>query len=174
MRITTLTLLTAALLAATVSQAAATLPAFKTNLVVVGKSIGGAKLGASKASVQKSWGKSCTRSGPQSCSYNAKGDTQGIKGTGTVSYSANGKLFGVSITAPSKNPFRAPFTKLRTAKGIGIGSTRKQLTSAYPAGRSSNQGLYYVLGSGGPVETEFTLGSDERVVAIQIRSVSGN
>lgn len=141
--------------AVTPATASADLPTFKTTKVDPGKSLAGVKIGASKASALKAWGKKC-RTARNQCVYEAKGDTIQSKGAGVIFFTA-GKVSAVSFKAPTKNPFRAPYTKLKTSKGVGIGSTRDQLRAAYPDARTANQGLYVEVYTGSMM-TQFTVG----------------
>lgn len=151
------------------STAIADLPTFKTTKVDPGKSLAGVKIGASRSVALKAWGKNCTtikNKVQNQCVYRAKGDSQERKGSGVVFFSGAGKVRAVSFTTPVSNPFRAPFTKLKTSKGVGIGSTRDELRSAYPDARTANQGLYVEIYTGSMM-TQFTVG-EGRTTSIYI------
>jgi len=147
-------------IAANTSTAAAELPSFKTTKVEIGKSLAGVKIGASRASALKAWGNKCKtvkNKVQNQCVYRAKGDSQERKGSGVIFFSGAGKVTAVSVTTPSVNSFRAPFTKLKTSKRVGIGSTRDELRAAYPESRTANQGLYVEIYTGSTM-TQFTVG----------------
>lgn len=147
--------LLALIAAASPATAAADLPKFKTTKVEPGKSLAGVKIGASRASALKAWGKGC-RTVTNQCVYETKGDRQRAKGSGVIFFTG-GKVSAVQVGTPSTNPFRAPFTKLKTSKGVGIGSTRDELRAAYPESRTANQGLYVEIYTGS-LMTQFTVG----------------
>lgn len=155
--------------------AQATLPKFKDKTIVVGKSIGGVKLGSSGAAAKKAWGGAagCALFGTASCIYRAAGSTQSNTGEGSFDF-PNGKVRTVYISAPmgAKGPiYKAPLSTPKTDKGIGLGSKLSAIKKAYPKVKVS--GNYVTLAGKGGVTTTFTMygsGASARAMKIQIAS----
>ena len=162
-----------ALGAAPAAQAA--LPKFKDKTIVIGKSIGGVKLGAPAAAAKKAWGATGGLCDEFSCLYRVKGDTNGTSGEGTIAFQNKTKVTRVSlksaIAATSGHTFKAPFTTPKTSKGIGLGSTAAKVKKAYPKTKESGNFLS-IAGKGG-VETTLTYDSaTKRVFEIVIELVT--
>lgn len=167
-------LLPAVALALLVAPAAqATLPKFSDKTIVVGKSIGGVKLGMSGAAAKKAWGgaKGCLAFGTASCIYRDAGSTQSNTGEGSFGF-PKGKVTSIYIQAPigAKGPkYVAPLSTPKTDKGIGLGSTVGAVKKAYP--KAVLQGSYVTLAGKGGVTTSFSLygdGAKRRVQRVEI------
>jgi len=160
-----LTLIAALLVAACAAPAAdATLPKFKDTTIVLGKSIGGVKLGASAAAVKKAWGSAGAQFGQTSRLFRVKGDTNGTSGEGAVAYTGN-KVSSVSLTAPvgaKGRIYKAPFTTPRTSKGIGLGSSVAKLLKAYPKVKETKGSTYITVPGTGRISTTIQFNADDR------------
>jgi hypothetical protein len=126
----------------------------KNTLIVPAKSLGGVKLNSSVAAATGAWGKGGT-CGEASCQYGS-----GTSPSGTASFLLGRKaesspllVIEISISAgktgtSQKPDFNTPLTRYKTASGIGIGSSVKQLKHAYPHLTSDASGLYALAGPG--------------------------
>lgn len=162
-----------ALGAAPAAQAA--LPKFKDKTIVIGKSIGGVKLGASAAAAKKAWGGAAGGLCDDfSCLYRVKGDTNGTSGEGTLAFQNKTKVTRVSlksaIAAKGGHTFKAPFTAPKTSKGIGLGSTAAKVKKAYPKTKESGNFLT-IAGTGGITTTLTYDTATKRVFEIVIEIV---
>lgn len=163
-----------ALGAAPAAQAA--LPKFKDKTIVIGKSIGGVKIGAPAAAAKKAWGGAAGGLCDDfSCLYRVKGDTNGTSGEGTIAFQNKTKVTRVSlksaIAATSGHTFKAPFTTPKTSKGIGLGSTAAKVKKAYP--KTKESGNFLTIAGKGGVETYLTYDSaTKRVFEIVIELVT--
>ena len=175
-----LLLITLPALAFGIPVAQAALPAFKDTKIVPGTSIAGVKMGASPDAAKKAWGKSgglCgITAGTGTCFFRPKGVTQSNKGEGIVDFKS-GKVVNVSVSAPLASgggrSFKTPFTKLKTSKGVGIGSTVAHSKKAYPKVKIS--GNYATIKGKGGMQTIFTSDSpSNRIFTVQIQLVSGD
>ncbi|MDX6665773.1 MAG: hypothetical protein QOG68_1979 [Solirubrobacteraceae bacterium] len=166
-------------LAGTVSLGEAALPKLKTKTIVVGKSIGGVVLGASFKDAKKAWGKGgkCVNEfGSTNCTYETK---KPADGQGQYSGTPGKKVTEIVITA-GLNPvgngpvFNTPLAKLKTSKGIHIGSTAKAVAKAYPKAKfrliPMSQGYEYYIKGPGKAATEFQMSkqTDGQVQFIQM------
>jgi hypothetical protein len=167
-------LLSAVALTLLVAPAAqATLPKFSDRTIVVGKSIGGVKLGMGAAAAKKAWGgaKGCLAFGSASCIYRDAGSTQSNTGEGSFGF-PGGKVTSIYIQAPfgAKGPrYVPPLSTPKTAKGIRLGSTVGAVKKAYP--KAVLQGTFMTLTGKGGVTTSFSLygdGAKRRVQRIEI------
>jgi hypothetical protein len=162
-------------LAAPALAQAASLPHATSTLIVPAKSLAGVKLNSSIAAAVSAWGKggSCTASG---CDY---GSTSGSLGTASflaAKRSETDPLLVVEIsisvgrTGKSLKPnFKTPLTRYRTASGIGLGSTVKELKHAYPQ-LVTEQGKVFSLKGAGESMTTF-VAENGRVETITTQSV---
>jgi hypothetical protein len=136
----------------------AALPKFKDKTIVVGKSIGGVKLGAPAAAAKKSWGATGGLCDAFSCLYRVKGDTNGTSGEGTIAFQDKTKVTRVSlksaVAARGGHTFKPPFTTPVTSKGIGLGATAAKVKKAYP--KTQESGNYLTLSGAGGIQTTFT------------------
>jgi len=175
MRVTRLALPLLALSLALPASAAARLPDPNSNLIVIGKSLGGVTLGHSFASAKAAWGstrgKCQTSRAFSSCRYAASL----TRSLGEGGFAAdNGKVTSVNITAgrssSGKPVFPAALKALKTSKGIGMGSTATALKKAYKHIKHQGSGefvSYYLTGPGKAV-TNFTVESG-KVTQIVVR-----
>jgi hypothetical protein len=154
---------------------AASLPKNGSTLIVPAKSLGGVKLNSSLAAAVNVWGKggSCT---PNGCEY---GTPSGPNGTanllaGKKSEAAPVLVISISIGVgrigtTAKPSFKTPLTRYKTASGIGIGSTVKELRHAYPH-LIDTEGKVFALKGAGESSTTF-VAENGRVETITIQSV---
>lgn len=156
-------------LIATSSLGEAALPKTKTRLMAPGDSIGGVALGGTFASAKKAWGKGgkCVNEfGSVTCTYETKKSTDWF---GRYSGSPGKKVTEITIGAGSdatqKPVFNVPLAKLKTKKGIHIGSTGAAVMKAYPKAKfrqvPQSQGFEYYLPGPGKASTEFELSGDK-------------
>jgi hypothetical protein len=154
------------------------LPTPSSNLIVPGVSVGGVTLGSSLAEGTAAWGKGgvCgagdVRDPAIECTYTTKGELTGEAAFGLEEGTVVTDAF---IDAwPSKSKLRAPdfstpLARLKTANGIHLDSTLKQLEAAYPhIKKSAVRGLtlYLILAPDGAV-THFDFYKG-RVVGIEV------
>lgn len=136
--------------------------------IVIHKSIAGVKLGQSIKDAKKAWkghGR-CGRAGDATtCSWGSerKGHLGFVYATGTD------RVFQVSISAgvsppPPKSVYPKPLSRVKTSKGIGLGSKKSALKRAYPGGRSGNG---YCIRRGNTTTT-FNFGEHSRVAIITL------
>lgn len=161
-RLVRLVLVAAALVALCAAPSAqAALPKFKDKTIVVGKSIGGVKLGAPAAAAKKAWGATGGLCDEFSCLYRVKGDSNGTSGEGTIAFQNKTKVTRVSlksaVAAKGGHTFKAPFTTPTTSKGIGLGATAAKVKKAYPKAKApySSANFLTIAGAGG-IQTTFT------------------
>jgi hypothetical protein len=161
--------------------AQAGLPKTTNTLIVPAKSLGGVALGGSPTAVTKAWGKN------KQCEYQClyEGKNPGELGSVLLESDANGanyKVWSVFITVSetivgttTKPNFETPLTRFKTSKGIGLGSSKRELTQAYHGLKQlgAESGIFqYMLK--GPKEsfTSFTVNRG-RVSTIGINSHPG-
>ena len=158
------------------SAASAPLPAPASYLIVLGRSIGGVKLGQQLSSAKKQWGKA------NDCSYTATlhqtacvyGNNQAQAGF----YALRGKVVTVYITANCGGPLffgpisasvtsckaRQDLHRFSTSLGIRVGSTSNEVMRAYP--RADHNKNDIVIGRGAHT-TQFSI-KDGLVFNVQI------
>jgi hypothetical protein len=129
--------LSVALALALPAAAQAGLPKTTDTLIVPAKSLGGVTLGSSSTAVTKAWGKN------KQCEYQClyEGRNPGELGSVLLESDANGasyKVWSVFITVSetivgttTKPNFETPLSRFKTSKGIGLGSSQKDLVAAY-------------------------------------------
>jgi hypothetical protein len=163
--------------------AAAGLPKTTDTLIVPAHSLGGVTLGANAKQVTTAWGK--TASCETQCVYD--GSNSGELASVLLETSDEGATFHVAnvyitvaeVTKGSKTEpdFDTPLTRFKTAKGIGLGSTKAELVRAYPAakreGASVGGILTFVLAGPGESRTTFTVGATGQVITIAVASHRG-
>jgi hypothetical protein len=152
---------------ALVPAAEAALPKFSSKVIVVNKSIAGVKVGGAFPASRKAWGGGGVCE-PNTCWWRLKPQDLS-KGEARFS-SVDGKtVSSVQLDLPpdanGKFNFKTPLAKVKTDKGIGIGSTVKQLKKAYPKAKSLGGGTSFMIKKGSR-ETTF-------VVWAQIKKVRG-
>jgi hypothetical protein len=162
-----------ALAAPALAQAA--LPQAKSTLIVPAKSLAGVKLNSSVAAAVAAWGKGGTCSS-SSCQYGSQSNS-----LGTASFLAAKRteasptlVVEISITVGRsgtglKPNFKTPLARYRTASGIGLGSTVKELKHAYRH-LVSEQGKVFSLKGAGESMTTF-VAENGRVETITTQSV---
>lgn len=153
-------LATGAALAAAAS-APAKLPTFTAGTRIdPGRAIAGVKLGASQEKAEKTWGPGqCSTAGDVTiCAYLGPGvpSLQGqasftVRGGNVESISVN-----AGYTAASDRVVQGPLARLKTSKGIGLGSPSGAVKQAYPKATKPSPNRYRLVGPGTRV-TEFTL-----------------
>lgn len=154
-----------------VPSAHATLPKFADKTIVVGKSIGGVKLGMGAAAAKKAWGgaKGCALFGSASCIYRPAGSTQSSAGEGSFGF-PGGKVTSVYIAAPLGAKgylYKPPLSTPKTDKGIGIGSKLAAAKKAYP--KATVSGTFMTITGKGGVSTTFEFyGDDKRCHRVSI------
>jgi hypothetical protein len=164
--------------------AQAGLPKATNTLIVPAKSLGGVALGSSTSAVTKAWGKNkkCESSG-FSCVYEGKNSGELASAVlETANEGATYKVAAVFITVSETlkgttltPDFNTPLTKFKTAKGIGIGSTMKELQRAYPKAKKDTLGggfFVFALAGPGTSFTEFQI-SHGGIKTIAIRAHPG-
>lgn len=158
-----------AALALPVAATAAPLPSPSTTVIKPGVSIGGLKLGASLKKAQSAWGSVPCKQDIEflNCTYGTK-----RKGVGTYSITGgtvSNVAISVGVTKAGKPSYSGPLLKLKTTKGIGLGSTRKAVKQAYPSiAVSAESGVMRLKGKGSRY-TSITL-TKNRVSTIAVDS----
>jgi len=146
--------------------AAAKLPSFPSNSIVIKKSIGGVALGQSAKKAKSAWGsgKGCTSSkGFDACTYDGGA-------SGNAQWTAiDGKVVDMHVNVASdggRPNFKSPLAALKTSKGIGLGSTYKAVKQAYPGGLTDDQHTYWGLQAGRMKPFTTFIFSNGRVIQI--------
>jgi hypothetical protein len=135
----------------------ASLPRFHSTLIVPGRSAGGVSLGESAAKAIKAWGgnSSCVP-GPALLSCTWGSDNNGSTGTAELDF-VRGKVNYIDLTLGDTDQgvaiHRGALMKLKTKKGIGMGSSDAQLLKAYGASQVGSNELGFTLGSGSHTTT---------------------
>jgi hypothetical protein len=173
-----LTVLTVLAVLALPAVAAAGLPKTTDTLIVPAHSLGGVTLGSNAKQVMAAWGK--TANCETQCVYDGK--NSGELGSVLLQTSNEGATFQVEnvyitvaeITKGSKTEpdFETPLTRFKTAKGIGLGSTKAELKRAYPAAKREGVPiggiLTFILAGPKESRTTFTVGATGQVITIAV------
>lgn len=130
------------LLSCVVATADAKVPKYKPKTIVPGQSLGGVKIGMTKAKASKLWGKPdrCSADKPSWCQYLAEGTLQGgFKITQPFSgfYVKGGKVVAVGVEFAENTAVDPKVIKLKTSKGIHLGSSMAAARSKYGIGPPS-------------------------------------
>jgi hypothetical protein len=125
-----------------VAIADATVPKYQPKTIVPGQSVGGVKVGMTKAAASKLWGKPdrCSAETPSWCQYLAESTLQnGFKVTQPFSgfYVKGGKVVAVGVEFAENKAVDPKVTKLKTSKGIHLGSSMADARSKYAIGPPS-------------------------------------
>jgi hypothetical protein len=131
----------AALLALAVAGGAqAKVPKFKTKTIVPGQAIGGLKVGMTKAKAVKTWGKPehCQDS-PLWCQFRADSHINGFTTNNPFAgwYVKSGKIVAIEIEFAENDAIDPKLMKLKTSKGIHLGSSMADARSKYGLGAGS-------------------------------------
>src|SRR3954468_5184679 len=138
--------LAALLVLALATSADAKMPKFKNKSIVPGQSIGGLKIGMTKAKAIKNWGKpEVCQDSPLWGQFPADGTVSGITTNNPFSgwYLKGGKIVGVEIEFAENPAIDAKVVKLKTSKGIHLGSSIVDARKKYglPPGSGGEAGL---------------------------------
>jgi hypothetical protein len=114
--------------------AAAKLPVAKSHLIAPGKSVGGVKLGMTKAKAVATWGSKPRCVPPVAGVTECFWEPAGVFADGGRIQLRRGKVIvaGVSINSTMKSSAIRALKKFKTAKGIHIGSAKSAAKHAYP------------------------------------------
>jgi hypothetical protein len=154
--------------AISVAAAAAPAPKFATDLIVPNKSLGGLALGSTPAAARKIFGAKACTSG--SCSYTGSDGVSASALFATTKAIKKPFVGRIEISGSTTGGSTGPLGALKTAKGIGIGSTARQVKAAYPHATGSVKLGGFSIKGPGEHSTGFTLGNG-KVDAITMESV---
>jgi hypothetical protein len=125
---------------AVAGSAEAKFPKFKTKTIVPGQSIGGLKIGMTKAKAVKTWGKpeQCQDS-PLWCQFRADSHINGFTNNNPYAgwYLKAGKIVAVGIETAENTALDPKLAKLKTSKGIHLGSSMTDARNKYGLGPAS-------------------------------------
>jgi hypothetical protein len=120
--------------------AQAKVPKFQTKTIVPGQAIGGITIGMTKAKATKTWGKPdhCQDS-PLWCQFRADSHINGLKINNPFAgwYVKGGKVVAIEIEFAENAAIDPKMTKLKTSKGIHLGSSMAAARSKYGIGPPS-------------------------------------
>jgi hypothetical protein len=147
--------------------AVAKLPKTSSTLIEPGKSVGGLKLAMSAKKAKAAWGKGeCSGDAKNgSCQY-AGSSKQGSASYGLVDGKVVDMFLSAGRTKAGKLVYSSPTAQYKTAKGIGVGSTRKAVRQAYPK-IDRSYALNYVLKGKGKRYTSFSF-QENRVSSLSV------
>jgi hypothetical protein len=132
--------LAALLVLALTGSAEAKVPKFRTKTIVPGQAIGGLKIGMTKAKATQTWGKPdhCQDS-PLWCQFRADSHINGFTTNNPFAgwYVKGGKIVAIEIEFAENAAIDPKMTKLRTSKGIHLGSSMADARSKYGLGPAS-------------------------------------
>jgi hypothetical protein len=130
----------AVLALAVAGSAEAKMPKFKTKTIVPGQAIGGLKIGMTKATAVKTWGKPehCQDS-PLWCQFRADSHINGFTTNNPFAgwYVKGGKVVAIEIEFAENAAVDPKMVKLKTSKGIHLGSSMAAARSKYGLGPAS-------------------------------------
>jgi hypothetical protein len=158
-----------AALAVPTAATASPLPKPSTTLIKPGKSIGGVNLGASFTKARAAWGTVPCKQDFEflNCSYGAKGN--GVAVFTLTGGAVSSISISVGVTKAGKPKYSGSLLDLKTAKGVGLGSTRKAVKRAYPKVKDGGGSGLLRLEGKGPRYTTFTV-TKGRVSTIAVES----
>lgn len=120
--------------------AQAKVPKFKTRTIVPGAAIGGMKIGFTKSQAIKTWGKpeQCQDS-PLWCQFRADSHINGatINNPFAGWYLKGGKIVAIEVEFAENTAIDPKLVKLKTSKGIHLGSTMADARAKYGLGPPS-------------------------------------
>lgn len=148
---------------------ASPLPTPSTTLIKPSKSIGGVSLGATAAKAFDAWGQGKCKQDHEffTCTYGAKG--QGAAVFSITGGAVSTISISVGVTKAGKPKYSGSLLELKTAKGIGLGSTRKAVKRAYPKVKDGGAAGILRLEGKGPRFTTLTV-TKGRVTTIAVES----
>jgi hypothetical protein len=130
----------AVLALAVAGSADAKMPKFRTKTIVPGQAIGGLKIGMTKAKAVKTWGKPehCQDS-PLWCQFRADSHITGFTTNNPFAgwYVKGGKIVAIEIEFAENTAIDPKMVKLKTSKGIHLGSSLADARSKYGLGPPS-------------------------------------
>ncbi len=156
---------------ALVPAAQAKLPANTAMTIVPGQSVGAVKLGMATAVAKAKWGPGfacgAAAAGPGStqCTWSATPNARPDRGAKLTIVMIGGKVRAITVAGGTGV---AAIRTIRTAKGIGVTSTRAAFAAAYPGARTPYGPDNPTLGAGKTSTTFSMVGG--RVDAIQVGS----
>jgi hypothetical protein len=149
--------------------------------LVVPTSLAGIKLGQAEGQAKAAWGnrghcEDSNASGRSGCEY---GDTEGANGYAYIEFNEGRVLYAVIYGGVNAGNERTPkagaaLANMKTASGIGIGSTYSALKAAYPKGKkvvtsASSEAFNYSIESKAGNEFNFgVLSNSKKVYAVAI------
>jgi hypothetical protein len=166
----------------------ATAPRFTNKVIVVGKSIAGAKIGGTVTSGRNAWGSTrgqCDAGSSGQCLFqNPPTPRFGGRDAYSFFFFTGAKINVIGLTAELTRSssddivpkFTSPFRGPKTSKGIGLGSKVSAVRSAYPkAKRSGKTHFTITTHSGGKrIETHFSASTKvPRIDTVLIKVVPG-
>jgi len=120
--------------------AQAKVPKFKTTTIVPGQAIGGMSIGMTKAQAVKTWGKPehCQDS-PLWCQFRADSHINGFTTNNPFAgwYLKAGKVVAIEVDFAENTAIDPKLVKLKTSKGIHLGSTMAAARAKYGLGPPS-------------------------------------
>jgi hypothetical protein len=163
----------AALALAVAGSADAKMPKFRTKTIVPGQAIGGLKIGMTKAKAVKTWGKPehCQDS-PLWCQFRADSHINGFTTNNPFAgwYVKGGKIVAIEIEFAENTAIDPKMVKLKTSKGIHLGSSMADARIKYGLGPPSGgeAGMSRAIVKKGNRCTLFYAPAFTRIEAIQV------